>query len=174
MSYASITAFQKYSFSEKDINEARKSIGRLLVQHTTVGAYTETEDIRAEENRRLRLFEADRASACGVRLSPLPNLHSLTEDIDTQMSANHYLDLLALGAATDALRLGLVVLWVQSKDDPDEYAVYYNDMVGSPGNFRGACSLACLRNTSSFRYNGYICIVRSRQPKHFMSTFLKS
>ncbi|CAM9506813.1 unnamed protein product, partial [Ascophyllum nodosum] len=26
------------------------------------------------------------------------------------------------------LRLGLVVLWVQSKDDPDEYAVYFNDM----------------------------------------------
>ena len=90
------------------------------------------------------------------------------------MSANHYLDLLALGAATDALRLGLVVLWVQSKDDPDEYAVYYNDMVSSPGNFRGACSLACLRNTSSFQYKGYICIVRSRQPKHFMSAFLKS
>ena len=145
MSYASITAFQKYSFSEKDINEARKSIGRLLVQHTTVGAYTETEDMRAEENRRLRLFEADRASACGVRLSPLPNLHSLVQGIDTQMSANHYLDLLALGAATDALRLGFVVLWVQSKDDPDEYAVYYNDMVSSPGISRGVCSLACLK-----------------------------
>ena len=81
----------------------------------------------------------------------LPNLHSLAEDIDTQISANHYLDLLALGAATDALRLGLVVLWVQSIDDPDEYAVYYNDMVSSPGNLRGACSLACLRSTSSFR-----------------------
>ena len=36
MSYASIPAFQKYSFSEKDMNEAKKSIGRLLVQHTTV------------------------------------------------------------------------------------------------------------------------------------------
>ncbi|CAN0231121.1 unnamed protein product, partial [Ascophyllum nodosum] len=29
------------------------------------------------------------------------------------------------------LRLGLVVLWVQSKDDPDEYAVYFNDMAAS-------------------------------------------
>ena len=118
MSYTLITAFQKYSFSEKDTNEARKSIGRLLVQDTTVGAYTETQDIPAEENRRLHLFEADSASACGVRSSPLPNLHSLAEHIDTQTSANHYLDLLALGAATDALRLGLVVLWVQSKVPP--------------------------------------------------------
>ena len=94
MSYASITAFQKYSFSEKYINEARKSIGRLQVQHTTVGAYTETEDVRAEENRRLRLFEADHASACGVRLSPLPNLHSLAEDIDThvQMTLSRVID----------------------------------------------------------------------------------
>ena len=116
-------------------------MGRFLVQHTTVGVYTETEDMRVEENRHLRLFEADRASACGVCLSPLPNLHSLAQDTDTQMSAKHYLDLLALGAATDTFRLGLVVLWVQSKDDPDEYAVYYNDMVRSPGNFRGACSL---------------------------------
>ena len=63
MSYASITAFQKYCFSEKGINEARKSIVGLLVQHTTVGVNTETEDMRAEENRRLRLFEAVRASA---------------------------------------------------------------------------------------------------------------
>ena len=151
MSYASITAFQKFSFSEANINEAKKSIGRFLVQHTTVEAYTETEYMRAEGNRYLRLFEADRASACGVRRNPLPTLHSLALDLDTQMSANHYLDLLALDAATDAFRLGLVVLWVQSKDDPDEYAVYYNDMVSSPGNFRRACSLACLTRTSAFR-----------------------
>ena len=88
----------------------QKSIGRFLVQHTTVGLYTETEDMRAEEDRHLRLFKADRASACGVRLSPLPTLHSLAQDIDTQISAGHYLDLLALGAAADALRLGLVVM----------------------------------------------------------------
>ena len=118
--------------------------------------------MRAEENRHLRLFEADRASACGALLSPLSNLHSSAQDIDTQMSANHYLDLLALGAATDALRLGLVALWVQSKDDPDEYAVYYTDMVSSPGKFRGACSLACLTSRSTFRRKGCTCIVRSR------------
>lgn len=128
-----VYSFQEFSFPDAVIDEAKKSIGRVLLQHTTVGVYEQPEDVGAADDRPLRLFEADRARACGINLSPRPTLHSLCQDIETQMSARHYVNLLALGAATDALKLGLVVLWVQSKDHSDEYVVYVNEMVSNRG-----------------------------------------
>jgi hypothetical protein len=128
-----VCSFQEFSFADAVIEEAKKSIGRVLVQHATVGVYRDPEDVGAAEDRPLRLFEAARARACGIKLSHRPTLHSLCQDIETQMSARHYVNLLALGAATDALKLGLVVLWVQSKDHSDEYVVYFNEMVSNRG-----------------------------------------
>ena len=42
--------------------------------------------MRADEDRNLALFEADRAVACGIHLSPRPTLYSFAKDIETQIN----------------------------------------------------------------------------------------
>ena len=121
------SSIQQFSFTDAGIKEARDTIGHVIVEHSTVGHYTKVEEIRADEDRPLKQFEAHRAVACGIQLTPGQTLHSFAEDVEKQtMSLRHYLDIDSLGPATDALRLGLVVVWLQSPFDPDEYVVYFN------------------------------------------------